>query len=140
LEAKKQKGEISTIFFLIFFQRIFSNTLLRIIAPIDTSEIEFWVGNPGVALFAASADIVFKKFCGCKANGTINLKDGFFFPVASILSRTFHLVIILFILLSYFNKTKVKPSKRSDFSNVEPEVQTKPSSVLVQPLELDTNV
>jgi len=84
---------------------IIANTLFRIVTPIDASEIEFWVGDPRVTLFTAPSDIVLEEFCSRMANGAIDLKNVLFFPVARILSRTFHLVIILSLFLSYCNGT-----------------------------------
>lgn len=94
------------LFFLLFFQIIIADTLLRIVAPIDTSEIEFWVGDPRVTFFTASSDIVLEEFCGGVANGAADLKNVFFFPVARILSRTFHRVIIISLSPPNCNGTK----------------------------------
>ena len=85
------------LFFLPVFYRVMTDTLLGIIAPLNASEIEFWVGNPRVAFFAASSDVVFKEFCGSVAYRALDFKNVFFFPVACILSRTFHIVFIISI-------------------------------------------
>ena len=76
------------------------------VAPLDASEIEFWVRNPRVAFFTASSDIVFEEFCGGVAKGASDLKNVVFFPVTRILSRAFHRVIIISLSLSECNGTK----------------------------------
>ena len=90
----------------MFFQISIADALLCIVAPLDASEIEFWVGDPRAAFFTASSDIVLKKFYGGLANGAADLKNIFFFPVACILSRTSHLIIILSLSLSNCNGNK----------------------------------
>lgn len=93
-------------FFLLFFHISIADALLRIFAPLEASEIEFWVGDPRVAFFTASSDIVLKEFYGGEANGTADLKNVFFFPVACILSRAFHRVTIISLSLSDCKGTK----------------------------------
>jgi hypothetical protein len=93
------------LYFLPVFYRVVADTLLGIIAPLNAPEIEFWVGNPRVAFFAASSDVVFEEFCGSVTNRAFDFKNVFFFPVVRILSRAFHLVCILSLSLSNCNGT-----------------------------------
>jgi hypothetical protein len=87
---------MSALFFIFLIIKIsIADALFRIIAPLDASEIEFWVGDPSVAVFTASSDIVLEEFCGGVAERAADLENVFFFPVACILSRTFHRIIII---------------------------------------------
>ena len=95
------------LFIFLFIQISIANALIRIITPRDASKIEFWVGDPSVTFFTASSDIVFEEFCGGVADRAADLKNVFFFPVACILSRTFHRVIIISLSPPNCNRSKV---------------------------------
>jgi len=98
---------ISILFsFILFFQISIANAFLCIFAPLDASEIEFWVGDPRGTFFTASSDIILEEFYGGMANGATDLKNVFFFPVACILSRTSHNKIIISFSLSNCNGNK----------------------------------
>ena len=105
-QKEKSFGQKTALSFLLFFQISIADTLLGIVAPLEASEIEFRVGDPRVTFFTASSDIVLEEFCGGAANGAADLKNVFFFPVARILSRTFHRVFILSLSLPYCNGTR----------------------------------
>jgi hypothetical protein len=95
------------LFFLLFFQISTADALLRIVAPLGASEIESWIGHPRIAFFAASSGIVLEEFRGGVADGTADLKNVLFFPVACILSRTFHRLFIISLSPPHCNRSKV---------------------------------
>lgn len=106
---------ISVLLFIFLFIIIpAADALLRIVAPLDASEIQFWVGNPSLAFFAASSDIVFEELCGGAAYRAADLENILFFPVAYILSRTFHPIIIISISPPDCNGAKESRFKTRD--------------------------
>lgn len=84
---------LATLLFFLAFSSFFgSHTVFCVITPLDASEIEFRIGNPVVTFFASSTGVVLEEFEVCLAKRTFALEDIILFPVASILTRAFHVV------------------------------------------------
>jgi hypothetical protein len=76
--------------FFLSFPRQVSHTLFSIGTPLDTSKIDFRIGNVGSTGFAPSPYIVLKKLDILSTSRTGNIENIFWFPVPSILPRTLH--------------------------------------------------